>query len=53
MGPPPKIKDYQNLAADLSADLLRTAQWGSNWLVIFNAYKTKVVMFHQPKADNL
>ena len=41
-----KPYDDQTLAADLSSDLDRTDQWGNEWLVTFNASKTKLLSFH-------
>ena len=39
------------VASDLSSDLDQTVQWGKDWLVTFNASKTKLVSFnHQINA---
>ena len=41
-----KIQDEESLAADLSSDLENIQNWGKEWLVTFNASKTKLLSFH-------
>ena len=45
-----KITD-RDLADSLSSDLDSIVQWGNNWLVTFNASKTKLVSFHHHRSD--
>ena len=37
------------LASELQSDLQDTVDWGSKWLVDFNAGKTQLVLFYQSK----
>ena len=37
------------LASELESDLQDTVDWGRKWLVDFNAGKTQLVLFDQPK----
>ena len=37
------------LASELESDLQETVDWGRKWLVDFNAGKTQLVLFDQPK----
>ena len=41
-----KIHDEESLASDLSSDLENIQNWGKEWLVTFNASKTKLLSFH-------
>ena len=41
-----KAHDEESLAADLSSDLENIQNWGNEWLVTFNAAKTKLLSFH-------
>ena len=41
-----KIQDEESLATDLSSDLENIQNWGKEWLVTFNASKTKLLSFH-------
>ena len=41
-----KNVNHSDLAPNLSSDLSVTVQWGTKWLVKFNASKTKLISFH-------
>ena len=41
----------EDLATSLSSNLDSIVEWGSNWLVTFNASKTKLVTFHHCRSN--
>ena len=45
-----KVRDEETLCGDLSSDLKCIVSWGKEWLVTFNASKTKLMSFHHRRT---
>lgn len=43
---------YRNLTADLPSNLIPTSQWESDWLVLFNTTRTRLVAFYDQLAED-